>query len=156
MASWLESLQTQIAEIRGDQLSFAEPDGDPCPHDHVVGAINEHLQRLFFLKKQNMRRAYELVAELALCPIAERAQKTAEAERHNSVADLLDHIFWMSCRHAFPEIQDKPSIGVRKGWLLVWTEEHKKQGLEVIFGGLLGPTSETMSSSPTPKKRTQH
>lgn len=136
MATWLESMLAELKGVSDTQTSFAEPEEELGPKDHRVGVADEDLRKLFFLVKQYRKRMLEIVATLVLCRPKEREGLIKEAQRFNTQADTLKSVFWVSARVAFPELWDKPSIGVRKGWDVVWSdpEEHPSGILDTIFG----------------------
>jgi hypothetical protein len=60
-------------------------------------------------------------------------------EKHRSIHEDLEiarSLFWADMRRQFPELADKTSIGVRKGWLACWSEE--RDGMPHDLMELLG------------------
>lgn len=149
MATWLESILAELKGVSNTQTSFAEPEEEPGPRDHAVGVADEDLRKLFFLVKQYRKRTLEIAATLVVCSAKEREVQTKEAQRFNTQADTLKDVFWVSTRAAFPELWDKPSIGIRKGWKVVWSdpEEHSLGILGAILGA--GALEEMLRRSST-------
>lgn len=133
MSAWLKSIQAELARVTGDDS--VEPDYEGCKHDHVVGVANQDLRRLFWLVLQNKKQSQEAAAAVLSLSGNEREAKLQEASTYDFQADVLTSIFWMSCRHEFPELWNKPYFGLRKGWKVVWTE-HGPEGFD-IFGALI-------------------
>lgn len=129
MTAWLKSIQAELERVTGEDA--VEPDYEGCRHDHVVGIADQSLRKLYYLFLQNKKQSQEAAASVLLLSDKEREAKLQEAAMYDTQADVLRDVFWVSCRHSFPELWDKPHIGIRKGWKVVWTE-HGHQGLEVL------------------------
>jgi len=156
MAMWLESILQELKGVSEAQEGFAEPHTDTGPKDHVVGVADSDLRKIFFLVKQYKKRTLELVAELMVCRSSEVENKTKEAKRYNTQGNVLMDVFWVSCRAAFPELWDKPSIGIRKGWKVVWSDhEERSLGIlgAIIEGGGLEELFRDASSAPRDKNK---
>lgn len=138
MAQWLETILAEINGVSEAQENSAEPEEEGCQHEHAVGIADSNLRKTFFLFKQYTRRSRELAAALSVCGKSEREQLVTEYRRFDQQADALKEIFWVSCRAAFPELWDKPSIGVRKGWKVIWSEHGTSQEALGILGALVG------------------
>lgn len=136
MTKWLEAIFAELKGVSEIQESFAEPEEKPGPRDTVVGVADHDLRKLFFVFKQYRKRTLEIAVSISLCGAKEREQKIKEAMRLDTYADALKELFWVSCRHTFPELWDKPSIGVRKGWKVVWSKPEQR-GLDLL-GAIIG------------------
>lgn len=164
MATWLETILAELKGVQNTQASFAEPEEEPGPRDHVVGTADEDLRKLFFLVKQYQKRTLEIAATLVVCSAKEREVQTKEGQRFKSQADTLNEVFWVSTCAAFPELWDKLSIGIRKGWKVVWSdpEEHPLKILGAILGAgaleemLRGSTDNTDDETAGGKKSHLH
>jgi hypothetical protein len=137
MSAWLKSIQAALKKVTGEDS--VEPDYEGCKYDHVVGVADQELRKLYFLFLQNKKQSQEAAAAVLTLGGKDREAKLQEAAKYDSQADVLKDMFWVSCRHAFPELWSKPNIGIRKGWKVVWTE-HEHQGLEVL-GALMGASA---------------
>lgn len=137
MSAWLKSIQSAIKKVVDEDS--VEPDYEGCRHDHIVGVADADLRKLYYLFLQNKKQSREAAAAVLLLSGEAREAKLQEAAKFDSQADVLRDVFWISCRHSFPELWDKPNIGIRKGWKVVWTE-HEQPSLEII-GTLMGASA---------------
>lgn len=138
MPAWLKSIQAALKKVSGEDS--VEPDYEGCEHDHVVGVADIELRKLFFLFLQNKKQSQEAAAAVLTFGGKDREAKLQEAARFDTQADVLKDVFWVSCRHAFPELWGKPNIGIRKGWKVVWTQDDNEPQFKVV-GILIGDTS---------------
>ncbi len=137
MSAWLKSIQVAIKQVTDEDS--VEPDYEGCEHDHVVGVADSDLRKLFFLFLQNKKQSQGAAAEVLLLSGKDREAKLQEAAKFDTQADVLKDVFWVSCRHAFPQLWGKPNIGLRKGWKVVWTD-HEHQSLDIV-GILMGASA---------------
>lgn len=134
MSSWLKSIQVALENVSG--WDNVDPDGELCPHEHVVGVADKELRKLYYLALQHKKRSQEAAAAMLLLSGKDREAKQKEAEKYDAQADVLRDIFWVSCRSDFPELWGKDSCALRKGWQVVWTE-HEEQASNML-GALIG------------------
>jgi len=132
---WLEALLAESKAVTEEQEDLAETEQKPGQYDHVVGVAVPDLRKIFFVSKQYHQNALEIASSLILCDPKERKKKESDLARLHLYAEAVRDIFWISCRHAFPELWDKPSIGIRKGWQIVWSEEPDERH-RGMFGGV--------------------
>jgi hypothetical protein len=133
MVKWLHTILAEIERVTEIQESFAEPDEEGRKHEHVVGIANSDLRKIFFLFKQYFRRSVEIKAALTVCGKSEREQLENDLRRFGTQAETLKEIFWTSCRTAYPELWNKPSIGIRKDWKIIWSEQiDGSEGLNIL------------------------
>jgi hypothetical protein len=137
MSAWLKSIQAALKKVTGEDS--VEPDTEACPHDHVVGVADQELRKLYYLFLQNKKQSQEAAAAVLLLSGKDREAKLQEAAKYDSQADVLRDMFWVSCRHDFPDLWAKPNIGIRKGWQVVWTEHEKHAS--GILGALIGASA---------------
>ncbi len=127
MTSWLKSIQAELARVTDEDS--VEPDYEGCEHDTPVGIADQDMRRLFFLMLEYQKKSKEAAAAVLMLRGKEREEKLAEAAYFDTQADVLKDMFWVSCRHAFPELWAKPNIGIRKGWKVVWTDHENLVGV---------------------------
>lgn len=110
-ATWFSNLQKEIEEI--DLESIREPRSDPSLSEHVVGEMSESSRRLFGLTQRYSRAASELLVQDKLL-IEQYCELSGKFQ-------LLADIMWASLRDEF-QLWQKSRVGLRKGWLVVWSE----------------------------------
>jgi len=136
MTIWMESILAELKSVSVTVESDAEPDEEPGPKEHVVGIADSGLRKAFCLIKEYRRRTMRTAADVEVSGAKLREEKKNEAKWYYTQAELLSEIFWLSCRAAFPELRDKSSIGVRKGWKVVWSDQEERS--LGILGAILG------------------
>lgn len=135
MTAWLKSLQAELKKISGE--TAVEPDTEVGKHDHVVGEADLDMRKLYSLLIQKKKLSVEAAAAAMVVGGKGRKAKIEEAAKFDDQFDTLKAMFWTSCRFAFPELWAKPSIGVRKGWKVVWSDP-EVQTLDIPLGAVLG------------------
>jgi hypothetical protein len=129
--SWLKLLSIELANLK--QLVEPNPEVDPI-RDHVVGVASEELQRLYTLANQ-LEEASEYTKLQAKFgkddSIKEEAAKKAY-ELHKK-SEVIREIFWLCLNDEF-ELWDKPSVGVRKGFVVVYSDPKPPSFLDFLKG----------------------
>jgi hypothetical protein len=108
-----------------------EPDEEIGENDHVLGTCSDDAKRLYVLRDQAIssaknikRQIIHLMADIDDMP---QGPPSKLIELHNNFqaanerTTILDKLLWATIREEFPEGNNKPSIGFRKGWQIVWT-----------------------------------
>ena len=129
------------------ELENLEPDaarpplGEPKPQEHVVGEADSSQQKLYGLSMRWERAATETMLEARYASdTATQERNVARATELLEKANKLRDVFWISLKDAFG-LWDKPAVGVRAGWKVVWFEPDQAQGkgpmdfLRGMFGG---------------------
>ena len=115
-----------------------EPPADMKPDDRKVGILeDEDVKKLYSLAMQCDRQAEELVIQIRYSGADERSsmQMLAKIKELKTKAELIREIFWASIKDSFG-LWDKDSIGVRRGWVVVWNEPDSNiRRLIDFFGG---------------------
>lgn len=139
MAIWSETILLELKSVTNDEVDGAEPDVEPGPEDNVVGILPEDLRKFSALRAKYHERIRGLGAEILALPdknVSERDLKIQEMQLLEEQADIINNIFWMSCRNGFAELRLKDSIGIRKGWKVVWRKRKQNAG-EMLLAEML-------------------
>ncbi len=117
--NWLNLLPLQLSET----TDFLEPQQDMERGDHEIGLMTEDHKRLFTLWRAVKRSAEEAVIQAKYAQSREQAlEEKKRAEELALKAHILGDIFWVSLNDHY-DVWDKESIGVRRGFKVVWSEE---------------------------------
>ena len=159
--SVLVEIIERLAALKPEQ--FIEPNMQPEVDYHAVGEASEDIKRLFTLRniacdeyntlakplaatvekiRQEVKRAKTnkdtveaLQAIVALENDPEMLRLEAEMARKRNFHDIVDKIFWLELHRQYRELDEKPSVGVRKNWTVGWFEEKDEtEALSDIFG----------------------
>lgn len=133
MGTWLDKIQEKMAALSPTQ--FCSPDRELGKDDHVVGEASEGLKRLFTVAQSYVDLKVQKLGD-ALKAIKNREESAKLRDEANDIgaeARLLTKIFWQSVRDEYPELADKPEIGIRKDWKIVWTDRSSEEELLNIF-----------------------
>ena len=124
-----------------ENLSFEgtiEPNAELEPKDHVVGRADMEVRKLYSLAMQWDKVANEtMLAARYLSDRAKQQEAVAKAVELHAKKEILLNIFWASLKDAFG-LWDKPSVGIRRGWQVVWSEFEIPPILGILgdlFGG---------------------
>lgn len=114
--------------------SMIEPTTELSEQDNVVGEIGTDLKKLYSLAIQWDKEAIgALVAARYVGKASQCNNLIKKATELRKKSEILLEIFWVSIKDAF-ELWDKPTIGIRTGWKVVWSEHELDQTLDVIIG----------------------
>ena len=120
MPTLLDTIGDQLKNFNLDDL--AEPETEVNSKDHVVGEMDADLKRLFGLTRQWRDAATEVLGKTGCLFHQEHLEHQIEkAQELYEKSELLSDIFWASIKESFG-LWHKPSIGLRKGWKVVWSE----------------------------------
>lgn len=164
MTMWMESILAELKSVPVTVEGDAEPDEEPGPKEHVVGIADSGLRKTFCLIKEYRRRTMRAAADIEVSSATAREEKKNEAAWFYAQAELLTEVFWLSCRAAFPELRSKASIGIRKGWKVIWSEADESRtkisgvviGLGDLADALRGASAPEESSDAAPDKSHLH
>lgn len=117
-----------------EELETAEPfePNEAVPKNGVViGVMPEELRRLNGLR-YTLHRALQSNAQEGMIESLKALDKGAtddlerimtETERLAQKSELAETLFWLDVRGAFPELADKNSVGVARGWQVYYLKE---------------------------------
>ena len=120
MSSWLKTIPIELSAI--EAKDFIDPGYEQEAGDKPVGEVSDDLKRLFTLA----RKLREISAYAAVRAKFESSESVRGEERIRAVefakkAELLMEIFWI-CLKDEKSMWDKSQIGIRKGFIAVWSE----------------------------------
>lgn len=120
MSTWLKLLPLEMTTVE----DFREPTDKIDPrYDHIVGEMSDDLKRLYTLWMQIDRESERLAHEAKWeSDEAKKRQLVTNVYEIYKKAEILQEIFWISLKDDY-QLWDKPSVGVRKNYQVVWTEE---------------------------------
>ena len=135
MPTLLDMVRIELENLAPDQMF--EPTGEALPTEHRVGQAAPDARKLYRLGMQWDKAANEtaLAARYLSDPNRQRETIVKAMELHNK-SQILLNIFWASLRDAF-DLWDKPNVGIRRGWQVVWIESDVPSILDIL-GHLFG------------------
>ncbi|MGD0576527.1 MAG: hypothetical protein ABSA74_00420 [Candidatus Staskawiczbacteria bacterium] len=130
MATWLDVLRDELAKL--DPASFAEPRGGVEDGETVVGVVGEEFRRIHELATNYERMAAEKAIQGRYARDDESREFNGElACKFAKKSNMLYEIFWISVKDEL-DLWDKPALGVRKGWNIVWFSPPRRPHLEIL------------------------
>ena len=135
MPTWLDSATTQLGNLV--EAEFFEPQVEVGEKDHIVGTAGEEIRRLFTLAQLFTRKAMETAVEARFSHGTDQEKILVKSTRLAKNAEVLMEILWISVKDSF-NLWGRPSIGLRKGWQVVWTDQPDMPTLGDVLGGLFG------------------
>ncbi len=128
---WLEVFQNDLKEIQEkDLINPGAPFDDD--HDNHVGYADDYLRRLYTLMMIYQKRS-ELALLEAKYAHRDRASAIRQAEEFRNKAKAVREVFWIELNEKF-SLWDKPAVGIRDGWRVVWSESEGGGFLRRLFG----------------------
>lgn len=137
MSNWIDVIKMEIEMINAGEL--LEPYAEASSDDHVVGDLDDDLKKIYTLALRWDKAAIEmLVSARYVNDDMRRKQDLEKASELRRKSELLMDIFWVSIKDSF-ELWKNPSIGIRKGWKVVWSDANPIPPILGILGDLFGP-----------------
>jgi len=128
MSTFLKLLPLTLKDL--EEKDFIEPGVERKEDENYVGVMSDDLRKLWTYWQILAREGMKETAEVAFggSNSDEHMGKLGELKEKS---DLIRKLFWIAIRDEFG-LWIKPSVAVRKGWEIVWTEEE-----ESPYSGLL-------------------
>ena len=122
--AWLELLKLEVGSILEDE--FIEPDIELDEEfDHPVGEADEDLRRLFTKWRQLIEAADRTAVDARYARNEQARQEVAaQARELFTKAQIVKELFWTCVKDSF-DLWTKSAVGIRKGWIVVWSEEEE-------------------------------
>ncbi len=137
MKSVLAALFREINDVAID--GTIEPDSIVLKSDTVVGKCSDEAKKVYILRTTIINKSREIFSKKLLL-VAEALMQNPFPPPPPDFKKLLNEssvlctkekplgeLFWYLLREEFPQLYDKPSIGIRKGWKVVWTHPMQEQ-----------------------------
>jgi len=135
MPTWLDIVKMELENL--DSKVLLEPTSEVQPKDHVVGEADPDLKRVYGLAMQWEKTAIEMVVAVRYVNNrANQEQTIHKADELKKKSEILMDIFWTSLKDSF-DLWQRPSVGIRKGWKVVWTEPEVPPIISIL-GELFG------------------
>ena len=123
--SYRKELCDELDNIGPGQL--VEPSGEIGPNDNIAGLASVEIKKICTLRENTAKAGRELVKRMILSNNFEEAAKLREEiTRIEQKCDLLDSLLWLTVRDEF-KLWGKRSVGIKKGFVVVWTDEVGKE-----------------------------
>ena len=123
--SYRKELCDELDNIGPGQL--VEPSGEIGPNDNIAGLASVEIKKICTLRANTAKAGRELVKRMILSNNFEEAAKLGEEiTRIEQKCDLLDSLLWLTVRDEF-KLWGKRSVGIKKGFVVVWTDEVGKE-----------------------------
>lgn len=146
MTGFLKELVSRVEAVQLNKQGG--PDGQVEERDHVVGVMSDGLKRLWVVRSQVAKDGLQaclhglttlVEAKGVELTAAKQDEFQAVGQQLESIqrrGKILDDLFWEAINFEFPELAAKPSVGVRTGWQVVWSEEAHHQDIGDILAAL--------------------
>ena len=130
---WLDVLRMELDALVGPD--FAEPRLEVSTDDHIVGEASDELRRLYNLRERYLKRCTEEEVRSRFARTNDEAREAIDlAKEYRSRAKMADAIFWAALKDNY-SLWQKPTVGIRQGWKVVWSEEGGVSVRGIILGG---------------------
>ena len=115
---------------------FLEPNREIERNDHVVGEMSDDLKKLYTLWNSTMKSAMQLQMERMFGQVKDKDDWKARFDEITDKIEILQRLFWFAVK-AEHNLWGYPSIGVRKGFTVVWSDT-QESGPSDFLRRLLG------------------
>lgn len=121
MSTFLDTLSMELQLLKPDQLF--EPPEEAGAGDHLVGEADSNLRKLYSAAMRWKKTAMEqqITAQFS-SNRSEQRRAILRCHELDEKSKIIFGLFWTSLRDTFG-LWDKPSVGIRKGWQVVWSED---------------------------------
>lgn len=133
--TFLQMLNLELQALGPDD--YYEPDFEINPSDNQVGTMSENLVRLYSLLKSTQKLAAEKGLQINFGRLLDDQKKelVVKYKELGEKADLLGMLFWVELKEEH-KLWDKPSVGVRKGRIVIWGPPPPPTIISFPFGNM--------------------
>ena len=134
MSTFVKLIPMELADIH----DYQEPARDLAPEDQIVGEMSTDLKKLFTLSLAYARKTAEAKVELAFGKPSEDLHSVGRVSELEEKTKVITSVFWIAVKDELG-LWDKESIGIRKGFRVVWNENSQPDlgdFLRNLFGGM--------------------
>lgn len=118
--TWLHEIAGALADAGSGLL---EPSEAVKEGEHDVAEASIELRQIYRLAMRWAKAGGEVSLTAAFSPkLEDRVRHTALAASFHGRSKVLMDAFWIAVKDAHG-LWDKPCIGIRAGWKIVWSEE---------------------------------
>lgn len=122
MSTFLKLLPLELQDVK----EYHEPEGELGSNDHIVGEASEDIRKLFTYGKNLQKRYVTLEMEMKLTDnLSKRGELETQHQEFQAKARVISQLFWIAVRDEF-SLWDKPDVGIRQGYQVVWIDEEQK------------------------------
>jgi len=137
MTTWLRLLPLELDEVKEEELVEPRSPMDSAK-DSEVGEASMDLKKLYTLWMRAEKEMHQIMFKLRFevdDPLVGLEEAKSILRKLSDESDALKAIFWVSVKEEH-NLWDKPSIGIRKGWKIVWfPDEDDEPNLPPGFKG---------------------
>lgn len=133
MNTFIKMLPIELSEV----TDYLEPSSEPGTDDHKVGTMSEDLKKLYTLWNHTMKSAGMMALERKFGKVDNKEEYTASLDELAARAEILKLLFWFAVK-AEHDLWGRENIGVRRGFVVVWSDPEPGEDLfRRLFDGLL-------------------
>lgn len=137
MPTWLDMVKIEIENMDTSKL-IEPPQEVDCNRDHVVCDAEEALRKLYSLAMQFEKEATVALINARYSGNVNDIKDAVEnGTRLMKKVETLREIFWISLKDNY-DLWDKSSVGIRKGWKVVWSDSDPVPPIIGLLGDLFG------------------
>ncbi len=133
MSTFIKLLPLEMADIK----TYSEPHQKITPNDNIVGDMSDDLKKLLTITILSGRKFAEMQVERKFGNLENDENWEGKFREAQEKTELLTKIFWVAVRDEF-SMWDKGSIGVRKGFKVVWLDESSGSFMDFLNNLLEG------------------
>jgi hypothetical protein len=151
MPTFVDVINLNLMDCKLDEESNTEPDGDVQECETVVGVCPPEVRKLYILAIRHYRAMADAGLEAQKLHLDMQFKKDKskgpqfeslriKALTEKTKYDLLMELVWVSLREHFtePSLWEKPLLGLRKGWQVVYSDHRHDNSLMNLLGGIIG------------------
>lgn len=133
MTTWLKLLPLEVDSIK----SVIDTPLEVGPKDHAVGVLSNYLQKLLTLWRLTDRATEQCQIDMKYSTDKDEREKLhAKFHELRDKAEAVSNIFWIAVRDDF-DLWGKESVGIRKGFTIVWSDSEPEDNLPPFLRGFL-------------------
>lgn len=134
--TFLDIVGMELAEMANAHTELSQPLGELREGDNEVGVVDDDSKRLYALAQRYRRKSEEAAVAARYATTKGEMEELAErAMMLQSKASTILDVFWISLKDAH-DLWEKPCVGIRVGWRVVWSE-NQTASIDEIIGHIL-------------------
>ena len=119
------------------EKDFLEPNVPLGDGEELVGVMSTDHKKIFTLMTSTLKQSEEIKLKARFSSNELQEELFKEFSILQDKYNLLNDMFWFEVKLSYRDLHNKPSIGVRQGYKIVWTNStpNPMDFLRGIFGG---------------------
>jgi hypothetical protein len=136
--AWIDNLKTALDAL--DMKDIIQPNNEVQEGDNVVGEADDDLKKIYGYAMMMKRTGMQIMVSIHFESDKSSTGYQQSIERmleYKGKHEALMSIFWVALKDKY-NLWSKDSVGVRKGWKVVWHKNDDDNEIRDFLGKIFG------------------